>query len=57
MVHPYALEAARMVMVEARKGGGPGLEVMPPLVIYAGEKGAERSYTQEVLRIYGMASL
>jgi tRNA1Val (adenine37-N6)-methyltransferase len=35
-VHSRADKPARMLLLEARKGGGPGLAVEPPLVLYAG---------------------
>ncbi|EGJ48924.1 tRNA1(Val) (adenine(37)-N6)-methyltransferase [Desulfocurvibacter africanus] len=35
-VHPRAGEPARRVLVEARKGGGEGLIVEPPLLLYNG---------------------
>ncbi|MEG6552371.1 methyltransferase, partial [Desulfocurvibacter africanus] len=35
-VHPRAGEPARRVLVEARKGGGEGLIVEPPLFLYNG---------------------
>ena len=38
-----------MVMIEAVKGMGEFIKVMPPLVVY--EKNGE--YTEEVKRIYG----
>ena len=44
MVHSRAGEAARLVLVSGTKGGRPGLEVGPPLVIY-GENG---QYSEEV---------
>lgn len=47
-IHSRSGEKARMVLVDGRKGGRPGLEVEPPLFVY-GEKG----YSAEVLRIYG----
>ncbi len=50
MIHPRQTEPAKMVLVEGRKGGRPGLAVMPPLIVY---NGAGRDYTQEVLRMYG----
>lgn len=50
MVYPRQTERARMVLVEGRKGGRPGLTVESPLVVY---RGAGRDYTQEVLRMYG----
>ena len=50
MVHPQPGESAKMVLVEGRKGGRPGLGVDPPLMIY---QGPGREYTAEVLRMYG----
>jgi tRNA1Val (adenine37-N6)-methyltransferase len=47
-IHSRNGEEARMVLLEGRKGGGPGLKVEPPLYIYQGG-----NYTAEVLAIYG----
>lgn len=47
-VHARNGEAARMVLIEGRRNGRPGLIVESPLYIYAGE-----DYTAEVLAIYG----
>lgn len=41
-------EGARLVLVEARRGGRPGLVAEAPLLIYAGE-----GYSAEVLAMYG----
>lgn len=49
-VHPHEGEAARMVLVEGRKGGRQGMVVEAPLTIYKGEG---RDYTEEVLAMYG----
>jgi tRNA1Val (adenine37-N6)-methyltransferase len=49
MIHPRQGEPAKMVLVEGRKGGRPGLAVEAPLLIY---RGAGRDYTPEVLRMY-----
>lgn len=43
-------EGPRLVLVEARKGGRPGLAVEPPLLVYARE-----GYSAEVLAMYGEA--
>ncbi len=51
MVHSTAESEARLVMVEARKGGRPGLQIEKPLFIYAGPADG-RNYTQEVLAMY-----
>lgn len=47
-IHSRTGQAARMVLVESRRGGGVGLTVEPPLNVYEGE-----SYSAEVLRCYG----
>ena len=49
MVYPFADKAPNLVLLEAVKGGGPQLNVDPPLIVY--EKSGE--YTREVLQIYG----
>ena len=49
LVYPYIDKAPTMVLIEAVKGGGPQLNVEPPLIVY----NADRSYTEQVLRIYG----
>ena len=46
-VHTKADRNAEMVMVEARLGGGSGIKVVPPLVIY----GEDNKYTEEVGKI------
>jgi len=51
MVHPRQAEAAKIVLLEGRKGGRPGLQVENPLYIYR-NNAAERDYTDEVLRMY-----
>jgi tRNA1Val (adenine37-N6)-methyltransferase len=50
-VHPRADRAATAVLVEARKGGGTGVEVEPPLILYA----RERVYTDEARAMLGGA--
>lgn len=47
-VHGKADQPAKLVLVEARKGGGPGMQLLPPLVLYAGA-GQECALTQEAL--------
>ena len=37
-----------LVLIEARRGGAPGLRIMPPLFI----RGADGEETAEILRIY-----
>jgi tRNA1Val (adenine37-N6)-methyltransferase len=56
LVHPRRGDAARMVLIEARKGGAVGLKIEPPLYVYEGS-GPSREYTEEVLRIYGEKTL
>ncbi|MDX2493391.1 MAG: tRNA1(Val) (adenine(37)-N6)-methyltransferase [Desulfuromusa sp.] len=51
MIHPRQGEAAKMVLLEGRKGGRPGLQVENPLYIYK-NNGAGRDYTEEVLQMY-----
>lgn len=47
-VHSRADESARMVLLEARKNGGRGLAVGPPLVLYAG-RGERTRMTADAL--------
>lgn len=47
-VHSRAAESAKMVLVEARKDGKPGLETEPPLILYTG-RGQETHMTPEAL--------
>jgi tRNA1(Val) A37 N6-methylase TrmN6 len=49
MIHPRQRDPAKMVLVEGRKAGRPGLVVEEPLFIY---KGDGRDYTDEVLSMY-----
>ena len=49
MVYPFVDKAPNLVLIEAVKGGGPQLNVDPPLIVY--EKDGQ--YTLEVLQIYG----
>lgn len=46
-VHGRAGEVAKMVLVEGRKGGRPGLKLEAPLIVYDGEE-----YTPEVQGLY-----
>lgn len=48
MVHPYPEKKPSIVLLEGQKGGKPGLDVEPPLMVW--EKSGE--YTEEVKRIY-----
>lgn len=47
-VHPRRDKAASLVLVEARKHGGTGCEVLHPLVVH----GPGGGYTEELLRLY-----
>ena len=49
-VHPYADRPAAFVLLEAVKNGGPGADVLPPLVVH--EAGGR--YSGEMREIYGM---
>ena len=49
MVHPLMKRPPKMVLIEAVKGGRPGLAVMPPLLIYQ----APGVYDDEILSYYG----
>ncbi|MCR4655484.1 MAG: tRNA1(Val) (adenine(37)-N6)-methyltransferase [Lachnospiraceae bacterium] len=53
MVQPYIDKEPSMVLIEAVKGGRPGLKVEKPLVIYK----ELNVYTQEVYEIYGKRGL
>lgn len=55
MVHPYYGAEAKLVLLEGRKGGGPGLQIEAPLFIYK-EQGVKRVYTDEVMQMYGLVS-
>jgi tRNA1(Val) A37 N6-methylase TrmN6 len=49
LVHPYEDKPASLVLVEAVKSGGTGLDVLLPLIIHNSRGG----YTDEVKQIYG----
>lgn len=49
MIHPYITHEANMVLIGARKGGGPELRTLPPLIVYK-EQGV---YTEEIYDVYG----
>jgi tRNA1Val (adenine37-N6)-methyltransferase len=51
MVYSRGGEKARIVLVEGRKDGKPGLEVEAPLIVY---DGPNRDYSAEMLEIYEM---
>ncbi|MDA8100658.1 MAG: tRNA1(Val) (adenine(37)-N6)-methyltransferase [Nitrospiraceae bacterium] len=48
-VHPFAGEPASIILVEAVKRGGSGMDVLPPLIVH----GPDGKYTEEVRAIYG----
>ena len=53
MVHPRQGVAARLILLEGRKGGRPGLDIEPPLIIYK-NSGPAREYTDEVMKMYDL---
>jgi tRNA1Val (adenine37-N6)-methyltransferase len=52
-VHSRENEDAKFILTEAHKGGGEGVEVLPPLVVYA----HDGTYTSEMERLYSDATL
>lgn len=50
LVYPYIDKEPNIVLIEGIRGAKPRMTVEPPLIVY--EK--DGSYTQEVLRLYGM---
>ena len=48
-VHPYAHKPASLILVEAMRSAGIGLDVLPPLIVHEHDGG----YTEEVRDIYG----
>lgn len=48
-VHSYRHTPAKLVLLECRYGGHPGVRVEPPLIVY----NAPGQYTAEVLALYG----
>ncbi len=49
LVYPYVDKEPNMVLIEARRGGRPGLKVEKPLIVYR----AKGEYTEEIYDIYG----
>jgi len=49
-VHPFQNTPASLVLIEALKTKGVGLEIPPPLIVH--EKGG--GYTEEMQDIYGL---
>lgn len=50
LVHPFRDKPASLVLIEAVKSAGTGLEVLPPLIVH--EPGG--GYSTEMIEIYGM---
>lgn len=50
LIHPREGRPANLLLLEAVKGGGAGLQIEPPLIIY----GEGQAYTPEVRQIYGL---
>lgn len=50
LIHPRAGRSAKLLLLEAVKGGGTGLTVEPPLVVYE----QSQSFTDELRRLYGI---
>ena len=48
-VHPYLHKPASLVLVEAMRSAGSGLDVLPPLIVHEQDGG----YTEAVKEIYG----
>ncbi len=49
MVHPYIDKEPNMALLEGLRGGGPGLRVEKPLVVFR----SPGEYTEEITEIYG----
>ncbi len=50
LVHPYEGKPASLVLIEAVKSAGIGLEVLPPLMVHDADSG----YTEEMRHIYDL---
>jgi tRNA1Val (adenine37-N6)-methyltransferase len=50
LVHPYYGKPASLVLIEAVRSAGIGLEVLPPLIVHDAGSG----YTEEMRHIYGL---
>jgi tRNA1Val (adenine37-N6)-methyltransferase len=50
LVHPYDGKPASLVLIEAVKSAGIGLEVLPPLIVHDADSG----YTEEINHIYDL---
>ncbi|MCH3915368.1 MAG: methyltransferase [Acidaminococcaceae bacterium] len=49
-VHSFVSKKAWIFLAEFAKGGGPGLDVLPPLIMYNNDG----TYSQDTLKYYGM---
>ena len=49
LVYPYVHKEPNMVLIEALKGGNPGMRLEKPLIVYE----SPGKYTQEIYDIYG----
>lgn len=47
-IHPSAENSPNLFLVMAKKGAGPGVKILPPLVVY----NSDGSYTDEIKEIY-----
>jgi tRNA1Val (adenine37-N6)-methyltransferase len=53
LVHPQAEAPANLVLVQARPGAKPGLQVLPPVFVY----GSDAQYTDRMQQIFNGAKL
>jgi tRNA1Val (adenine37-N6)-methyltransferase len=51
-VHPHHHKPASLVLIEAVKAAGTGIDVLPPLVVH----GVDGGYSDEIKKIYGLDS-
>jgi tRNA1(Val) A37 N6-methylase TrmN6 len=51
-VHPHHHKPASLVLIEAVKAAGTGIEVLPPLIVH----GVDGGYSGEIKKIYGLDS-
>ncbi len=49
-IYPKIGEKSNIILIEGKKNGKPGLQVLPPLIVH----NFDGSYTEEVLKIFGM---
>jgi tRNA1Val (adenine37-N6)-methyltransferase len=47
-IHSSSGQDARLALVEGTRGGGPGMVVSPPLIVYDGDG----RYTQEIQAMF-----